>query len=427
MKDSLNSYIKSCSVRSKNKSLSTAIKSKLTEINNLSSTLLNSYSNDLYGSSKKEKNYIEMSNLSTNKNIISRKSSKMGSLVHLIKNKKKPYILQDNLSFKKNYLIRKFILEKDRIKTAKLSLSNKSKLNNTKLERTKTSNKKILNLLLNYTKMNESANNNLFLTNISNGENSNSEYKSNFLNNNYKKALRVKMPKKSFKLNSMENKYHMNKKDFHLHFNSLIDNIIHNKELEFEKEKQKKTNNDLIFNNIYNKINQFNRKNIKRFYSCNKDSRRMNTTSNDKKKNIPHAYNNYLNKTKDAYNDMSKTFFDLKADITNDINYIKTQKIAVTEKEIKYERITNDVRKIKKDIGYIKPTNKLFNESSARFNFLLNKSEYLNKISSKIAYRHRYYLGEKYGFDAKKDLPKVNIDIDTESYLFKFKKNLPHS
>ena len=57
----------------------------------------------------------------------------------------------------------------------------------------------------------------------------------------------------------------------------------------------------------------------------------------------------------------------------------------------------------------------------------MNKSEYLKKISAKIAYRHRYYMGEKYGFDAKKDLPKVNIDIDTESYLFKFKKNLPHS
>ena len=57
----------------------------------------------------------------------------------------------------------------------------------------------------------------------------------------------------------------------------------------------------------------------------------------------------------------------------------------------------------------------------------MNKSEYLKKISAKIAYRQRYYMGEKYGFDAKKDLPKVNIDIDTESYLFKFKKNLPHS
>ena len=77
---------------------------------------------------------------------------------------------------------------------------------------------------------------------------------------------------------------------------------------------------------------------------------------------------------------MSKTFLDLKSDITNDVNYIKTQKVAVTEKEIKYERITNDVRKMKKDIGYKKPTNKLFNESSARFNFLLNKSEYFQNV-----------------------------------------------
>ena len=57
----------------------------------------------------------------------------------------------------------------------------------------------------------------------------------------------------------------------------------------------------------------------------------------------------------------------------------------------------------------------------------MNKSEYLKKMSAKITFRHRYYMGDKYGFDAKKDLPKVNIDIDTESYLFKFKKNLPYS
>ena len=426
MKDSLNSYMKSYYLKKKNKSLNTVIKSKLTEINNLSTNLLNSYSNDLYGSNKKEKKYIEMSNLSANKNIISRKNTKKGSLLHLVKNKKH-YMFQDNFISKKNYLLRRFILEKDRIKTSKLSLNNRDKLNNTKRERPKTSKKKTLNLLLNNTDMNDSGNNNVFLTNISNGDNTNSEYKSNFFNNNYKKTLRVKVPKKSLKMNSMMNKYHMSKKDFHLHFNSLLDNIIHNKELEFENEKQKKSNNKLIFNDIYNKINQFNRKKTKRFYSCNKDSRRMNTTSNDKKKNLPHAYNNYLNKTKNTYNDMSKTFFDLKSDITNDVNYAKKQKIAVTEKEIKYERITNDVRKIKKDIGYKKPTNKLFNESSALFSLLLNKSEYLNKISSKIAYRHRYFLGKKYGFDAQKDLPKVNIDIDTENYLLKFRKNLPHS
>ena len=395
MKASLNSYMKSYSLKSKNKSLNTVIKSKLKEINYLSSTLLNSYSNDLLGSNKKEKTSEEMPNLSTNKNIINRKSTKMGSLIQLFKNKK-AYMFQDNLSFKQNYLINKFILENDRIKTGKLSLNNrkKNKLNSTKRERTKTSKKKILNLMLNNTEMNESGNNILFLTNISNGEISNSEYKSN-----YKKTLKIKVPKKSLKMSSLMKKYHMNKKDFHLHFNSLIDNIVYSKELEFENEKQKKK----------------------------KKSRRMNTTSNDKKKNIPHAYNNYLNKTKDAYNDMNKTFFDLKSDITNDINYNKTQKIAVIEKDIKYERSTNEVRTIKKDIEYKKPTDKLFNESSARFNFLLSKSEYLNKISSKIAYRHRYYLGEKYGFDAKKDLPKVNIDIDTENIIFKFKKNLPHS
>ena len=242
MKASLNSYMKSYSLKSKNKPLNTVIKSKLKEINNLSSTLLNSYSNDLLGSNKKEKTSEEMPNLSTNKNIINRKSTKMGSLIQLFKNKK-AYMFQDNLSFKQNYLINKFILENDRIKTGKLSLNNrnKNKLNSTKRERTKTSKKKILNLMLNNTEMNESGNNILFLTNISNGEISNSEYKSN-----YKKTLKIKVPKKSLKMSSLMKKYHMNKKDFHLHFNSLIDNIVYSKELEFENEKQKKKKNDLI-------------------------------------------------------------------------------------------------------------------------------------------------------------------------------------
>ena len=116
MKASLNSYMKQYSLKSKNKPLNTVIKSKLKEINNLSSTLLNSYSNDLLGSNKKEKTSEEMPNLSTNKNIINRKSTKMGSLIQLFKNKK-AYMFQDNLSFKQNYLINKFILENDRIKT----------------------------------------------------------------------------------------------------------------------------------------------------------------------------------------------------------------------------------------------------------------------------------------------------------------------
>ena len=103
MKDSLKSYMKSCSLKNKNKSLNTVIKSKLTEINNLSTTLLKSYSNDLYGSNKKEKNYIEISNLSTNKNIISRKNTKMGSLLHLVKNKK-PYMFQEKFFTQKIHI-----------------------------------------------------------------------------------------------------------------------------------------------------------------------------------------------------------------------------------------------------------------------------------------------------------------------------------
>ncbi len=189
-----------------------------------------------------------------------------------------------------------------------------------------------------------------------------------------------------------------------------MDNIIRNKEIEFDNILKYSSHNKI--DKIYNTLSQFNRK-VKTFIPSHQDYHRETTISNEKKMNIPYIYNEYLKKTKNVYNELNKTFFDLKSDITNDADYDKKpskKKRALTAKEIKYEEMHKDVKKMKKDIGYITPSTDLFIETTSNFQLIANLSEQLNKLNSNIAYRYRYYLGERYGFDAKKDLLKSNFD-----------------
>ena len=140
--------------------------------------------------------------------------------------------------------------------------------------------------------------------------------------------------------------------------------------------------------------------------------------ANPENKKILDEYSDFLNKNIKKNNHKKKE---------NDIDYDKKpskKKRAVTAKEIKYEEMHKDVKKMKRDIGYITPSTDLFIGTTSNFQFITNLSEQLNKLNSSIAYQHRYYLGKRYGFDAKKDLLKINFD-DNE-YPANLKKSNDH-
>jgi len=413
MSANLNSLLKSIDLGIKNrkKSAKYIIHSKINELNNLSS-LLENYSNDEFlnrlhrfikKSTRKNKK-AETANLT-----ISNDNNKKNFLFNSFKSKS-PNVLYNNFRTKKS--IRKFIILKEKSK-AKLML-NKSKLLKTDTK----DNKKIFTKF----KLNNSNNISNIIPNLI--ENNKNENNIRLKLNNFKKPLNQKVTKLSKKLKK-DKKFNLSSKNFKIHFNSLLDNIIRNKENEFDNI-LKSSSNKVEIDKIYGTLNQFNRK-TKTFIPSHQDYHRETTISNEKKMNIPCIYNEYLNKTKNVYNELNKTFLDLKSDITNDVDYDKKpskKKRAVTATEIKYEEMHKDVKKMKRDIGYITPSTDLFIETTSNFQFITNLSEQLNKLNSNIAYRHRYYLGKRYGFDAKKDLLKINFDEN--EYPANLKKSNDH-
>ena len=164
----------------------------------------------------------------------------------------------------------------------------------------------------------------------------------------------------------------------------------------------------------------------KKFSPINQGYYGDNTASVELKKKLPSFYNNYLNQTKKTFTNLNNTYSEIKNDITYDIVYDlkpNLKKKAFTEKELKYEEMNNDVKEMKRDIGYKKPSIELFTDKSTSFQFLTGKFDSLNKINSNIVYKNRFYLAKKYGIDIKKDLYK--IEIDNEDHLYKFRKHIP--
>lgn len=421
MYDNLNSLIKSYNIKNKKESPIFIYHSKISEINNISTILTNYKNNNLQASTnslnlKNNSKKLEISTISLGKNNLSKASNNNKSPFHLFRINDKS--LLKKFSFKKNNL-RKIIFDKSKVKSyIKYNKINHSKLN------TK-------NLSVN--KMNISFNN-ISTSNISNKNNNNDKNKDkiNFYNlklNNAKLSFnknKIKLFKKQ--KNKNINKYDiLSNKDFFIHFNSLLDNIIRQKEKELDKHLKISSDKKLI-EKVYKNFNLFNRKNKKnkKFNPILQEYNHDNTISIEYKKNIPYLYNNYLNKTKKTYNNLNTTYCDLKNDIIYDIIYeqkSKYKKRPISEKELKYEEIIQDVREMKQDIGYEKPSIELFTNKSSSFQYLSGMFDRLNKLDSNIAYKYRVYLANKYGIDLRKDLLK--IEVENEDHLYKFQKTIP--
>ena len=109
-----------------------------------------------------------------------------------------------------------------------------------------------------------------------------------------------------------------------------MDNIIKEKELEFEKEN--KLPSDKLLVQRFNENNFFIRKSKNKRPILNQYTREM-TASIENKKNIPSAYNHYLNQTKNIYDNVDKSYSHLKGEITYDLirekekNFKKEEKV----------------------------------------------------------------------------------------------------
>ena len=136
---------------------------------------------------------------------------------------------------------------------------------------------------------------------------------------------------------------HKIKKSFH--HNLLLDKIIQEKELEFEKEN--KIPSDKILLRKFKEKNYFSRQ-LKRKKPNLAEYTREITLSIEKKKNIPKPYNNYLKKTKDQYYDINKTFSFIRDNIEYD------NKLNKERQEIKREKIKRLLNKNYNEIEIMK-------------------------------------------------------------------------
>ena len=144
----------------------------------------------------------------------------------------------------------------------------------------------------------------------------------NTTNNNNNK-LQGKNP-----INILYNKA-FSKRRFKIHRKLLLEDIIKEKELEFEKES--KIPSDKILLQRFEENNFFLRKSKNKRPILNKYTREM-TSSIENKKNIPTAYNHYLTKTKNIYENMDKTYSYLKEEITYELNKNKERDFKKEEK-----------------------------------------------------------------------------------------------
>lgn len=437
-----NSLMNSYNSKSKKNSPYFIINKKISEINSISSLFTND-SNEKNNNNKgsnlqksfgplnpslslkinNKNNNQEISKISFCENNLCKVNNKKRGLFYLFKNKtpKIPYIKH---KYKNTIPLRKFIFEKEKEKNIYLIDNKFINCNNNKKKNESKS-------LLNY-RRNISINN----LSVTNDSNKNDKENIHFTHNknirNDKRKKKFTLIKKPFKIKyvTSNNKYGgLTKKDFFIHFNSLLDNIIHKKEKEIDNKIKLASSNHSLFDKMYNNIYQFNRKlkKVKKFNPILHDYHRENTTSAENKKNVPYFYNNYLNKTKKVYGNLNVTYSELKNDITCDLLYDKKPKSKrkmFTEKELKIEEFSNNIKELKEDIGYEKPTIELFSDKSTAFNYLTGIYDKLNKLNATIAYKHRYYFANKYEIDLRKDL--LEIGDDNDDYLFKFKKKLPH-
>ena len=256
-----------------------------------------------------------------------------------------------------------------------------------------------------------------------------------------KKKLRKKSLKLGSNISTIKSKYRytefLPKKDSAFPpCYSLLENLIRQTEKDFNNQKTVKTSSHkVLIGKVYHNLNNFirNSKKLNKLAPLLHDFRRDGTRSIEHKKNIPHFYKNYINKTKTVYNSLNSTYSSLKSDITSDIIYNKrpeSVKRIVAEKENDYSNKNARIREVKTDIGYKRPTVEFFTDTSLNFQLLTHTIENINHLNSIVAYNNRYYFGKKFGINIKKDLLKIQPENETkntnEDQLFKFRKTLPH-
>ena len=252
--------------------------------------------------------------------------------------------------------------------------------------------------------------------------------KENSSYNDFNNISTIKLSKKSITKNPINIEYNkaFRKKRFRIRYNLLLDNILIEKEKEFDKN-WKIPSDKNILKKFIEKNNYSQNRKIKKPI-LNEYIRDI-TVSFENKKNIPKPYKYYLTKTKHIYNNLDKTYSFLKDDIKYDLIHDKEKQCKSEEKikrllHKKYDEIDRmiDVLKIKKIPlvdNYIKNKE---NKNQMVIDNTTWSVDGLKNLNEDIAYKHRKYFANKYGIEYKKNM--LDVDTNVDDFLIKYQKNL---
>jgi hypothetical protein len=252
--------------------------------------------------------------------------------------------------------------------------------------------------------------------------------KENSSYNDFNNISTIKLSKKSITKNPINIEYNkaFRKKRFRIRYNLLLDNILIEKEKEFDKN-WKIPSDKNILKKFIEKNNYSQNRKIKKPI-LNEYIRDI-TVSFENKKNIPKPYKYYLTKTKHIYNNLDKTYSFLKDDIKYDLIHDKEKQCKSEEKikrllHKKYDEIDRmidclNIKKIPLVDNYIKNKE---NKNQMVIDNTTWSVDGLKNLNEDIAYKHRKYFANKYGIEYKKNM--LDVDTNVDDYLIKYQKNL---
>ena len=247
--------------------------------------------------------------------------------------------------------------------------------------------------------------------------------KENSSYNDFNNISTIKLSKKSI---NIEYNKAFRKKRFRIRYNLLLDNILIEKEKEFDKN-WKIPSDKNILKKFIEKNNYSQNRKIKKPI-LNEYIRDI-TVSFENKKNIPKPYKYYLTKTKHIYNNLDKTYSFLKDDIKYDLIHDKEKQCKSEEKikrllHKKYDEIDRmidclNIKKIPLVDNYIKNKE---NKNQMVIDNTTWSVDGLKNLNEDIAYKHRKYFANKYGIEYKKNM--LDVDTNVDDFLIKYQKNL---
>ena len=252
--------------------------------------------------------------------------------------------------------------------------------------------------------------------------------KENSSYNDFNNISTIKLSKKSITKNPINIEYNkaFRKKRFRIRYNLLLDNILIEKEKEFDKNWKIPSDKNILKKFIQKNNYSQNRKIKKPILN---EYIRDITVSFENKKNIPKPYKYYLTKTKHIYNNLDKTYSFLKDDIKYDLIHDKEKQCKSEEKikrllHKKYDEIDRmidclNIKKIPLVDNYIKNKE---NKNQMVIDNTTWSVDGLKNLNEDIAYKHRKYFANKYGIEYKKNM--LDVDTNVDDFLIKYQKNL---